>query len=126
MLAQRILSYLLVGALWGITNPFIKRAKENSGKRDYSDSEKSPLETVIELLTNPAQLIPFAINQSGSLFFYYLLANDPLTVAGPLCNALTFAFTAITAFLLGEQVRSPILLALGTLLVLLGVYLCCL
>ena len=47
-----------------------------------------------------------------------------ISMAGPLCNSLTFVFTALTSHLLGERVDHPTRAALGVLLVLLGVTLC--
>ena len=36
----------------------------------------------------PSVFIPIAINQVGSLAFYYLLATDDISTAVPICNSL--------------------------------------
>ena len=114
---QRVLSYLLVAALWGITNPLLKRAATSSSNLSQNESL---LGSLTSLLVDCNKLIPFLFNQLGSLTFYYLLANEPVTVASPICNSLTFAFTAISAFCMGERPQSPTFLACGVLLVLVG------
>ena len=53
-----------------------------------------------------------------------LLGQIDLTLALPLCNSLAFVLTAITGYFLGEKVKSPWLLCLGTLMVLSGTALC--
>ena len=45
-------------------------------------------------------------------------------MAVPICNGLTFLFTAITAWALGEKVDSPVLAASGSVLILAGVTVC--
>ena len=47
-----------------------------------------------------------------------------ISLAVPLCNSLTFVFTALTSHLLGERVDNPLRAAAGVVLVLLGVSLC--
>lgn len=121
-----IIGYLLVGILWGCTNPFIKHAQnlvdqENKLKEDHHSSVIT--NDLYRLITKPILFIPYLINQSGSLVYYYLLSHEPITKANPLCNSLTFIFTAITGyFYFKEEVKSPFLLFLGILLVLIGVY----
>ena len=76
--------------------------------------------------------MPFAINQCGSALYVHLLGDAELATAVPVCNALTFVFTALTARALGEDADSgsgsrrmstPRLLA-GVGLVVLGTCLC--
>jgi len=58
---------------------------------------------------------------------HYTYTHTPMTdisLTVPLCNSLTFVFTALTSHLLGERVDNPLRAALGVLLVLLGVSLC--
>ena len=82
--------------------------------------------------TNWRFLVPFAINQCGSALYVHLLGDAELATAVPVCNALTFVFTALTARALGEDADSgsggrrmstPRLLA-GVGLVVLGTCLC--
>jgi hypothetical protein len=124
--------YLLVGILWGCTNPFIKHAQqkilESTLKSDNLKKEESnitTLENLIRLVTNYKLFIPYAINQSGSLAYYYMLSNQPVNQANPICNSLTFVFTAITGyFVFNETFQYPILLLLGIVLVVSGIYVC--
>lgn len=121
-----IVGYLLVGILWGCSNPFIKHAQEDTRKHEDLDSTKMTMASSLHrLITKPRLLLPFLVNQSGSLVFYYLLSNEPVSRASPICNALTFMFTAATGYIcFGEEVRYPWMLCLGIALVLFGVYTC--
>lgn len=47
-----------------------------------------------------------------------------ISLAVPICNSLTFVFTALTSHLLGERVDDPVRVGLGCALVLAGVSLC--
>eukprot|EP01041_Mallomonas_annulata_P000873 gene873-1698_t len=115
----KILKFLLVGLLWGITNPFMKR-----GSTKESRKNDSTFETLKAFLTNPRAFIPMIINQIGSALFYYILATEDLTSSSLICNALTFGFTGLTGWMLGERTNSPFLLLLGILLVLIGTTIC--
>ena len=113
---SRAAAYVCVALLWGVTNPFLKRQLTSSTQGETT------LQTLISFISDTSKVFPFAINQMGSLLFYYLLANEPVTTASPICNSLTFAFTAVTAFFLGERSQCPALLFLGVACVLLGTY----
>ncbi len=74
-------------------------------------------------------VIPFALNQSASLLYVYLLGSSgmshkvnqdhsanlisahimllDISMAVPICNSLTFVFTAITSVILGEYPARP-------------------
>lgn len=126
-----LLGYLIVGICWGVTNPFIKRATMTKAQENASnDGEKgiaqSHRATLRQFCTEPRIFLPFFVNQSGSLVYYLLLSKEPISKAAPICNALTFILTAITGYIfLKEEIRSPLLLATGSFLVLCGIYLCC-
>ena len=111
--------YLIVGALWGITNPLIKNGTKNDTKNN-----NSLLETLLNLISNPRAFIPMMINQLGSVMFYYLLSTEDLSSSVIICNSLTFCFTGITAWYLGEVVNSPIKLIIGIIFVMFGIALC--
>lgn len=123
-----VIAYASVGIVWGTSNSFLKRAQEKYSKTQSKEGgskriiSKTGLETIKELLTDLNMLIPFVVNQCGSVMFYYLLASQPLSVAAPLCNTLTFAFTAISAYLLGERAQNPLLLFTGVFFVISGIY----
>jgi drug/metabolite transporter (DMT)-like permease len=127
----KVFSYLFVGALWGITNPFLKQGAQSSSPSSSSSSLESMETNLFQRATEsfksflrPSIILPIAINQLGSLAFYFLLATDDISIAVPLCNSLTFAFTGVTGWLLGERIHQPILFVLGVAFVVSGIYLC--
>jgi hypothetical protein len=124
-----IIGYFLVGLLWGVTNPFIKRATVSSKAAETSRNPatgKSHLATLRQFCSEPKSFVPFLVNQMGSLVFYYMLSTEPVSRTAPICNAITFIFTALTGYVcFQEEVHSPLLLAVGSLLVVLGTYFCC-
>jgi drug/metabolite transporter (DMT)-like permease len=143
-------AYVIVAALWGCTNPFLKKGQEDISKSEATaNKDKDDFAPNIDCATSssPAAAstlnsnsianwkiwnmchvkvaIPFLINQSGSMLFYLLLSTEPLGTTVPIVNCLTFVFTALTSVLVnGEKVDSPFLLIAGTALVLAGMYLC--
>jgi Putative transmembrane family 234 len=126
-----ILGYLTVGICWGTTNPFIKRATMAKSQESANDDNDKVLahshaDTLKQFCLEPRIFLPFLINQSGSVVYYVLLSKEPISRAAPICNALTFIFTAVTGYaFLKEEVTSPILLIAGSFLVLCGIYQCC-
>mmetsp|Transcript_16728 Transcript_16728/g.15087 ORF Transcript_16728/g.15087 Transcript_16728/m.15087 type:complete len:182 (+) Transcript_16728:35-580(+) len=86
---------------------------------------KSYFQLIKVLFTEPTVYLPFLINQSGSLVFYVVLFREPISIAAPVCNSLTFIFTAVTGYVVfKEEVQSPSLLIIGIILVLIGIYIC--
>lgn len=43
------------------------------------------------------------LNQLGSIVYIFALQNIDLTIAVPVANSLTFVFTAISGWILGEK-----------------------
>ena len=85
----------------------------------------SIISSITMMFTEPSVYIPILINQSGSFVFYFILLHEPISVAGPVCNSLTFIFTAITGyFVFKEEIHSPLLLIIGIIFVLFGIYIC--
>ncbi len=166
---RAIISYIVVGVLWGCTNPFIKYAQNAVANRkkslsvskssssnetlssgaasssstslSSSSSSSSSLDTdkekvsdtvdgnmfsnIINLFKEPSILAPFAINQLGSLAFYYVLINEPISIAAPVCNSLTFILTALVShFYLGEDIPNPSFLVMGIIAIVTGIYIC--
>lgn len=72
------------------------------------------------LFYNWKYTVPFLINQSGSVLYYWTLSSATLSVAVPLTNALTLTITVLVGKLLGEKAGGP-LLYLGVALVFLGI-----
>lgn len=123
--------YLLVGMLWGCTNPIIKHAQANSIETAKSVEENSRTKVqhvfhnLKRLFLEPTVFLPYIINQMGSLVYYYVLSQEPVNRANPICNSLTFVITAITGYtFFGETFQHPFLTFAGILLVLVGIYIC--
>jgi multidrug transporter EmrE-like cation transporter len=77
----------------------------------------------VDLLLTWQYSAPFLVNLSASAAFFRLLGDAPISVAVPVTNATTFAATAVAAALLGEDTRAAPA-ALGTALIVLGVWVC--
>ena len=116
-------SYIIVGSLWGCTNPFLKSGQEIIDKNNKNNNINQ--NNNINKIFDYHIYIPFIINQFGSMLFYILLSNQPLQKVVPIINCLTFLFTVLTATYIGnEKMDSPILLLIGCLFVFLGMYIC--
>lgn len=116
------ISLLLVGALWGCTNPFMRQGSISNDTEEQEET-KSVLKSLFRLARIKVWL-PYLINQLGSLLYYKQLASSNLTLSVPICNATAMAFSCITSFFLGERVNRPRRAVLGVLLILLGVQIC--
>ncbi|KFP61384.1 Transmembrane protein 234 [Cariama cristata] len=68
-------------------------------------------------------MVPFLLNQGGSLLFYLTLSSADLSLAVPLCNSLALIVTLVTGRILGEDIGGK-RAAAGMLLTVLGVTLC--
>ncbi|KAI3524638.1 hypothetical protein L1887_03298 [Cichorium endivia] len=122
-----------VGLIWGATNALMRRGALISDqqilkqKSSSSKTHKNPiLKTLIEwfnLLLVWQYSVPFLINLSASATFFAILSDTPISLAVPVTNATTFAATAVFGMLLGEETRVGLTL-FGTLLIVLGVYVC--
>ena len=121
-------SYVLVSILWGCTNPYIKHAQKSkeatASTREVKDS-RSIVGNIKRLVQDYKLMLPFVGNQLGSVVFYFLLSTEPISVASPVCNSLSFLFTAITSyFVFNEMVKHPVLLLAGTVVIVLGTAVC--
>lgn len=81
-----VLGFLLVGAAWGMTTPFMRRAAVNytPPSRPYlSDPDVAwakrklwgVIFAVMDLLRRPAYAVPLLINVTGSIWFFLLLGS---------------------------------------------------
>ncbi|XP_054856078.1 transmembrane protein 234 isoform X2 [Eublepharis macularius] len=118
-----IAALVLVAALWGGTNPFLKTGTEGLERVKKDNWALQLLAEMKFLCLNYKYAIPFILNQCGSLVFYLALASTELTLVVPLCNSLALIFTVATGKMLGEDIGSS-RAALGMLLTVLGVGLC--
>ncbi len=122
---QGALAATLVGCLWGLTNPFVKRGTESVQQKvdQFAAAKRTWLVTVAVWLSTPSFLVPFLLNQSGSFLFIYMLGSSDISVLVPTANAISLLATAGADLALGERLHVPLLL-LGTALVAAGVLLC--
>ncbi|CAK1543343.1 unnamed protein product [Leptosia nina] len=70
-------------------------------------------------------VLPWLINQAGSLVYLMTIQRMPLSIAVPAANSLAFAFTAITAAVTGSEEPLDIVAVLGVILIVAGTFLCC-
>ncbi|KAG9329352.1 hypothetical protein JZ751_003241 [Albula glossodonta] len=118
-----VLCLVVVAALWGGTNPFLRKGTEGIEEVKKSNFVMQFLGEVKFLFLNVKYMVPFLLNQSGSLVYYLTLASTDLSLAVPVANSLTFLFTLLTGKLLGEDIGGK-RAVLGMCLTTLGVTLC--
>ncbi|GAM26794.1 hypothetical protein SAMD00019534_099690 [Acytostelium subglobosum LB1] len=123
MLLQNALSLVLVGIIWGCTNPLIKRGSEGVSAIKKEGALHQFIAEFIYLWTKPSYVIPMLTNLSGSVVFFYTLSQADISLVVPISNSLTFLFTALMGMMLGEKtlgMKSYI----GMLFILIGVSIC--
>uniref|UniRef100_A0A0D9V9G5 Uncharacterized protein n=1 Tax=Leersia perrieri TaxID=77586 RepID=A0A0D9V9G5_9ORYZ len=116
-------SMVAVGLVWGATNALMRRGALVWDRRLRSLPDAGALRRWAALLLTWQYSVPFAANLSASAAFFGLLGAAPISVAVPVTNATTFAATAVAAAALGERTRAAPA-ALGTALIVLGVWVC--
>ncbi|XP_028995559.1 transmembrane protein 234 [Betta splendens] len=121
--AVELLSLLLVSVLWGCTNPFLKRGAEGIETVSKSGRVSQLLAEFKFIFLNFKYLLPFLLNQSGSLVYYYTLSTTELSLVVPVANSLTFLCTLLTGKLLGEEIGGKQAVA-GMFLTMAGITLC--
>mmetsp|Transcript_6258 Transcript_6258/g.9090 ORF Transcript_6258/g.9090 Transcript_6258/m.9090 type:complete len:150 (+) Transcript_6258:127-576(+) len=125
-----VISMLVVGAVWGCTNPFVRRGHKNL-EASSNDSQQDTRITLIGRIHRSLGrfvrfqvFVPYILNQVGSLLYYKLLGTSDLTFAVPGCNASALVFSLMTSYLLGERIDRPSLGIFGASLVTFGVGIC--
>ncbi|KAN0036385.1 hypothetical protein ACTFIV_001677 [Dictyostelium citrinum] len=118
-----IISLLLVGFIWGGTNPLIKRGSEGVSKVKKDNFLSQIVYEFVYLWTRPSYTIPMLINLSGSVVFFYTLSKVDISLVVPISNSLTFLFTSLMGMILGEKVLH-FKSYLGMIFVLAGVTIC--
>ncbi|KAM4700913.1 transmembrane protein 234 isoform 3-T3 [Discoglossus pictus] len=68
-------SLLLVSVLWGVTNPFLRKGAEGLEVVKEKRTLRQLLSETRFLICNYRYVIPFLLNQSGSVVFYLTLAS---------------------------------------------------
>ncbi|XP_059111013.1 transmembrane protein 234 isoform X3 [Peromyscus eremicus] len=77
----QVLALVLVAALWGGTQPLLKRASAGLQQVHEKTWARQLLQEMKTLFLNTEYLMPFLLNQSGSLLYYLTLASTE-AVAG--------------------------------------------
>ncbi|KAM4048044.1 transmembrane protein 234 isoform 1-T1 [Anomaloglossus baeobatrachus] len=121
--AGHVLSLLIVSILWGATNPFLRRGAQGVERVKVEGTVRRLLYEAKFLISNYRYVIPFLLNQSGSLVFYLTLASTDLSLAVPVCNSLALVFTMVTGKILGEDIGGT-RAVLGLLFTTLGISIC--
>ena len=118
-------SLLGVALVWGISNVFLKQGVTNAEPKNLENCSTllKPLYELWYLVKNWRFMVPFAVNQLGSVAFYYLLSQLPLTLVVPVVNSLTLLVTALYGHFIGELLNSA-RLWFGAALIMIGVAIC--
>nr|XP_004471395.1 transmembrane protein 234 [Dasypus novemcinctus] len=119
----QVLALVLVAALWGGTQPLLKRASTGLQQVQERSWTQQLLQEMKTLFLNTEYLMPFLLNQCGSLLYYFTLASTDLTLAVPICNSLAIVFTLIVGKVLGEDIGGKRAVA-GMVLTVTGITLC--
>lgn len=119
----QVLALVLVAALWGGTQPLLKRASAGLQRVHEPTWARQLLQEMKTLFLNTEYLMPFLLNQCGSLLYYLTLASTDLTLAVPICNSLAIIFTLIVGKALGEDIGGKRAVA-GMVLTVIGISLC--
>lgn len=128
---------IAVGLIWGSTNALMKKGAIIWEQKTLNSPSSTPNQTPTQLhhriimsLQNYLNLIitwqyslPLLLNLSASASFFAILGHTPISLAVPVTNATTFAATAVFGMLLGEETK-PGYALFGTLIIVLGVWLC--
>ncbi|KAI3884714.1 hypothetical protein MKX03_033744 [Papaver bracteatum] len=125
---------IAIGLVWGITNSVmrkgaliwdqkLKKMKSSSSSSKLHHQLLGCLQNWFHLLLTWQYSVPFLINLSASATFFAILRDSPISLAVPVTNATTFAATAVSAMILGEETRITFAL-IGTFFIVLGVWIC--
>ncbi|XP_045046719.1 transmembrane protein 234 isoform X4 [Desmodus rotundus] len=87
----QVLALVLVAALWGGTQPLLKRASSRLQPVHERTWVRQLLQEMKTLFLNIEYLVPFFLNQCGSLLYYLTLAS---TVLSLLCGCEDYVWCA--------------------------------
>lgn len=122
---NQIVPFVAVGFLWGATNPFIKRGSSGI-QSDTKNTNNKFYQAFLDLkylVLRWQYILPFLLNQSGSLLYVYALQDSEISLAVPIAQSCTFLFTTITALCLREQMPNK-LSFFGIALISIGINIC--
>ncbi|XP_075223338.1 transmembrane protein 234 homolog isoform X1 [Lycorma delicatula] len=134
---------ILIAFLWGGTNPFIKKGSQ--GIERIGEKEQNIIKKLVKelefLFLNWKYVLPFGLNQCGSVLFFFVLQNYDLdtrqwilvyfgvgvqltthldlNIIVPVTNSLSYAFTSLVGCLIGESTPNKRTI-LGLLLITVG------
>lgn len=94
---------MLVSFLWGATNPLIRRGSVGIERIEASTAVERIARELLFLVTRWQYLVPFGLNQAGSVLYVVVLRSAELSLVVPVVNSLSFVWTALAAVCLGEQ-----------------------
>ncbi|XP_034825878.1 transmembrane protein 234 homolog isoform X1 [Maniola hyperantus] len=116
---------VLTGMLWGCTNPFIRQGTRGLRKVKADTKFGQACAEVTFLLGNWKYVLPWMVNQVGSLVYLVAVQRVPLSLAVPAANSLAFAFTALTGAAVGCEQPLDSGSILGIVFIGVGTALCC-
>ncbi|CAH2251993.1 transmembrane protein 234 homolog isoform X3 [Pararge aegeria] len=116
---------LLTGVLWGCTNPFIRQGTRGLRKVKADTTFGQACAEITFLLGNWRYVLPWLVNQVGSLVYLVAVQRVPLSLAVPAANSLAFAFTAVTGAAVGSEQPLDSGSILGIVFIGVGTALCC-
>ncbi|CAI8042589.1 Transmembrane protein 234 homolog [Geodia barretti] len=120
---SQTLSFLAVALVWGTTNPLLKKGSVGVEKIQCRGRLRQLFAELAFLALRWQYVVPFLVNQSGSVLYYVTIGQADISLAVPITNSLTFLVTSVAGRLMGE--KSPTNTTyLGVVLVLVGVALC--
>ncbi|KAK4626672.1 Transmembrane protein [Fulvia fulva] len=104
-----VIGFLMVGACWGLTIPFMRKAalerdKQPKASRPFLSDSNVPwikkkvfgiIYAVFDLLRSPRYAIPLLLNVTGSVWFFLLIGQAELSLTVPITNSLAFLFTVL-------------------------------
>lgn len=127
MIYQSLYGATIVSLFWGVSNVLLKTGSNVLLKTATDDIRQPGLIAELRCLALSIRfLIPFLLNQLGSLLFHFLLSHSPMVLLVPCVNGMTVVITAVTSCLVGEG-RATVAwpgLAVGTSLVMIGSTIC--
>ncbi|XP_072465974.1 transmembrane protein 234 isoform X4 [Notamacropus eugenii] len=95
---------VLVAVLWGGSNPLLKRATGAVEPVRAGSRLERLLRETKALFSSSQYLVPFCLNQCGSLIYYLTLASTDLSLAVPITNSLALVVTLVVGKFLGEDI----------------------
>merc|ERR1712130_538117 len=121
--AFRMFLMLIASLFWGVTNPFLKNGAAGLENVTHPKLIMHMALKIKWLFSNLHFLVPFCVNQLGSVVFYYVLTQHPISLAVPVVNASTLLITVVTGHILCGE-RLSLRQGMGLVLVAVGVILC--